>query len=36
MTVPTTIVIMLTTSRTMPNASQRRIMLMSCIMRLSS
>ena len=33
---PTTIVITLTTSSTMPNAIQRRSMLMSCIMRLSS
>ena len=34
--VPTTIVITLTTSSTTPNAIQRRSMLMSCIMRLSS
>ena len=33
---PTTIVMTLTTSSTMPKAIQRRSMLMSCIMRLSS
>ena len=34
--VPMTIVMVLTRRSTMPKASQRRSMLMSCIMRLSS